>query len=218
MDGVVLLHGIMRSARSLDKMERALKLAGYVTLNLDYPSQRYGLQDLAERLDPPIAQFGRGFDGRLHFVTHSMGGLAARAFIARKRPPNLGRIVALAPPNAGSEVADLLRRNRLYMHFFGPAGAELATIRDDALESVLGAVDYPLGIIAGDRTIDPVASFFVLPRPNDGRVSVARTRVDGMTDHMVVHASHAFIMRDPIVIMQTLQFLRHGRFRRGDKA
>ena len=214
MEGVVLLHGIARSARSLSKMERALRAENYQTLNLDYPARAQNLKDIANGLHAPIAQFARGFDGRLHFVTHSMGGLVVRALIAQKRPPNLGRVVAIAPPNGGSEVADFLRDNPLYVRFFGPAGAELTTKRTDELRALLGAVDYPLGVIAGDRTIDPIASLLILPRPNDGRVSVAMTRVDGMADHIVAPASHALIMNHPSAIMQTLYLLRSGCFKR----
>jgi pimeloyl-ACP methyl ester carboxylesterase len=217
MDGVVLLHGIMRSGKSLAKMERALRQDGYLTLNLDYPGRQQDLKSLAEGLQEQVAEFARGFEGRLHFVTHSMGGLVSRALINQKRPPNLGHVVAIAPPNGGSEVADFLRDSKLYTHFFGPAGAELTTKRSDELRALLGKVDYPLGVIAGDRTIDPIASFLILPRPNDGRVSVAQTRVEGMADHIVVPASHALIMNHPTVIRQTLNFLKDGRFEKSDE-
>jgi hypothetical protein len=217
MDGVVLLHGIMRSGRSLAKMERALREDDYLTLNLDYPARERNLKGITEELQEWIEQFSQGVDGRLHFVTHSMGGLVARALITQKRPPNLGHVVAIAPPNGGSEVADFLRDNPLYARLFGPAGAELTTRRSDELRALLGVVDYPLGVIAGDRTIDPISSLFILPRPNDGRVSVAHTRVEGMADHIVVPASHALIMNNPTVIGQTLHFLKYGRFKRSDE-
>jgi pimeloyl-ACP methyl ester carboxylesterase len=214
MDGVVLLHGIARRARSLAGLEHRLRSAGYATLNLDYPARRTGLQEIAAGLHQPIARFADGLDGRLHFVTHSMGGLVARVYIAQHRPAPLGRVVMLAPPNEGSEIADLLRRNPLYRAFFGPAGAELVTARPDGLRRLLGEVDYPLGVIAGDRSLYPLSSL-LLPRPNDGRVSVARTQVAGMSDHLTLHATHPLIMRNREAVRQALHFLEHGRF---DKA
>jgi pimeloyl-ACP methyl ester carboxylesterase len=212
-DGVVLLHGILRRATSMKLLEEALAAAGYRVLNLDYPSRHQSLSEIVAGLHEPIRAFAAGLAGNLHFVTHSMGGLVARAYLNRFRPERLGRVVMLAPPNEGSEVADLLQRNWFYRSAFGPAGGELATRRSEELCGLLGTVDYPLGVIAGDRSLYVFASL-VLPGPNDGRVSVERTRVAGMSDHLVLHTSHPLIMRDPAVLAQTIHFLRNGRFRR----
>lgn len=212
-DGVVLLHGILRRAASMQLLEQALTAEGYRVLNLDYPSREQDLAQIVESLHAPISAFAAELAGELHFVTHSMGGLVARAYLNRHRPQRLGRVVMLAPPNEGSEIADLLQRNWLYRSAFGPAGGQLATRRSDELCCLLGAVDYPLGVIAGDRSLYVFASL-VLPGPNDGRVSVERTRVAGMSDHIVLHTSHPLIMRDPEAMAQTIHFLRHGRFRR----
>lgn len=210
-EGVLLLHGIARRASSLSRLEGALRAEGFATLNLDYPARKASIHTLAQIVGPRVADFAEGVD-RLHVVTHSMGGLLARAMLTHRRPANLGRVVMLAPPNGGSEVADRLRRFSAYRRFFGPAGFELSTRRDARLEALLGEIDYPLGIIAGDRSLSPIESWFMLPRPNDGRVSVARTQVQGMTDHITVHATHTLIMRKPQVIRETLHFVRNGRF------
>jgi pimeloyl-ACP methyl ester carboxylesterase len=186
-DGVVLLHGISRTARSFHKMESAIERADYATLNLDYASRRKPLEALAEDIHPAIETFAGHISGRLHFVCHSMGGLLARVYLAKHRPPNLGHVVMLGTPNGGSEIADRLKNIVLYRAFFGPAGQQLGTLRDAATMTLLPPIDYPVGIIAGNRSIYPIASAF-LPRPHDGRVSVANTKLDGMTDHIVVRA------------------------------
>lgn len=209
---VLLLHGIARRAASLGRMERALRQDGYATLNLDYAARQRSLEALAAEVAAAAREFLEARDGSLHIVAHSMGGLLARVLVTRHRPPALGRVVMLGTPNGGSEVADLLCRNALYRRFFGPAGAQLVTCPDDALRAALGPVDYPLGVIAGDRSLNLLASWLVLSGPDDGRVRVARTRVAGMADHRVLHVTHPLMMRDPEVIRQTLHFLRHGRF------
>jgi pimeloyl-ACP methyl ester carboxylesterase len=205
--GVVLLHGIARTSASLRKLERALQASGFATLNIDYPSRKKAIAALADDIHPAISGFAER-DAPLHFVAHSMGGLVARAYIPKHRPARLGRVVMLGTPNSGSEVADLLSGSRLYRTFYGPAGLELTT----AIRA-LPTVDYPVGVIAGNRFIDPVAGLLVLPKPNDGRVSVQSAMLAGMTDHVVVKASHTGLPRHAAAIEQTIAFLRDGRFR-----
>ena len=208
-DGVVLLHGISRTARSFRKMQTALEGNGFATLNQDYASRRKALEALAEDIHPAIQRFADGIDGSVHFVCHSMGGLLARVYITRHRPERLGRVVMLGTPNSGSEIADRLKNFGAYRAFFGPAGQQLGTQRDAAIEALFPPVDYPVGIIAGDRSIYPLA---LLPKPHDGRVSVANTRLDGMADHVVIGTTHPWLMRNSVAIAQTIAFLRGGRF------
>jgi pimeloyl-ACP methyl ester carboxylesterase len=208
---VVLLHGIARTSASLKRLELALQTTGFTTLNIDYASRGKPIAALADDIHPAVTRFAQR-DAPLHFVAHSMGGLVARAYIAKYRPARLAGVVMLGTPNGGSEVADLLSGSRLYRAFYGPAGLELTTApRPD----VLPAPDYPVGVIAGNRFIDPVAGLFVLPKPNDGRVSVQSATLAGMADHVVVKASHTGLPRRAVAIAQTITFLREGRFRAG---
>ncbi|WGR91519.1 alpha/beta fold hydrolase [Bradyrhizobium sp. ISRA443] len=210
-DGVVLLHGISRTARSFRRMELALQAAGFVTLNLDYDSRRKPLDALAEDIHPAVELFAGDLGGSVHFVCHSMGGLLARVYLARHRPLRLGRVVMLGTPNGGSEIADRLKNLVAYRAFFGPAGQQLVTRRDAATSAMLPPIDYATGIIAGNRSIYPITSIG-LPRPHDGRVSIVNTKLDGMADHIVVRASHPWLVRHREAIMQTIAFLQEGKF------
>jgi Alpha/beta hydrolase family len=210
-DGVVLLHGISRTRRSLRKMQAAIEAAGFATLNPGYASRSKALEVLAEDIHPAIDRFAGGIDGSIHFVCHSMGGLSTRVYLARHRPQRLGRVVMLGTPNGGSEIADRLKDYALYRLFFGPAGQQLGTQRDAAVAAILPPIDYPVGIIAGDRSIYPLASAR-MPKPNDGRVSVENTKLEGMADHLVVHSSHPLLMRNDRVIAETIGFLQDGKF------
>jgi hypothetical protein len=209
LPGVVLLHGLAGNSRLLRKMERALQRTGFATLNLDYASRKRPIEALVEDIHPAIAEFSESV-GDLHFVTHSMGGILARAYLARYRPARLSRVVMLGPPNNGSEVADLLKNLAPYRAFFGPAGQQLGTQQSELLAE-LPPPQCAVGIIAGKRTIAPVTSFFV-PRPNDGRVSVASTKLEGMADHIVLNASHTLMLLRRDAIEQTISFLRDGKF------
>jgi pimeloyl-ACP methyl ester carboxylesterase len=209
--GVVLLHGIARSARSFHRMQSALEAAGFATLNIDYRSRSKSLEALVAEVDPAISTFAASIDGPIHFVAHSMGGLLTRAYLAKHPPASLGRVLLLGPPNNGSEIADRFGHLAIYRAFFGPAGQQLTTAPDAATQALLPAPDYPLGVIAGDRSVYPIASRF-LPSPNDGRVSVASTKLDGMADHLVIPTAHPLLVRDARAIEQTIAFLRDGRF------
>jgi pimeloyl-ACP methyl ester carboxylesterase len=212
-DGVVLLHGISRTALSFRKMQLALERAGFITLNLDYLSRSKALEALAEDIHPAIQHFADSIDTPVHFVGHSMGGLLARVYIARHRPKRLGRVVMLGTPNGGSEIADRLKNFGAFRAFFGPAGQQLGTQRSAVDDAMLPPIDYPVGVIAGNRSIDPVAGT-MLPKPHDGRVSVANTRLDGMADHIIVETSHPWLVRNGLAIEQTITFVRDGSFRR----
>lgn len=170
------------------------------------------MPQIVEQLSPGLANFGRGLNGPLHFVTHSLGGLVSRALLTSQRPDRLGRVVMLAPPNGGSEWADLLFRLRMNGVFLGPAANHLRTKRHPADETILRSVDFDLGVIAGNAAIDPIFPRMVLPRPNDGKVSVCSTRVAGMTDHITLPVSHTFMVTNPHVARQVLHFLRTGGF------
>jgi pimeloyl-ACP methyl ester carboxylesterase len=209
-DGVILLHGISRTALSFRKMQTALEAAGFATLNIDYPSRHHTLEALAEHIHPAVALFAAGSEGQLHFVGHSMGGLLTRVYISKYRPQRLGRVVMLGTPNGGSEIADRLKNLSLYRAWFGPAGAQLVTRRDTATNALFPPVDYPVGIIAGNRSVDPISSR-LLTKPHDGRVSVENTKL-GMADHIVIGTSHPWLPGNRLAITQTMAFLKDGRF------
>jgi len=208
---VVLLHGIARSSSHMEDIEAFLEGKGYQVYNLDYPSTKYDLDVLTAKVATEIRNT---IDPSrpVHFVGYSMGGIVVRAILNKYRPDNLGRTVQLASPNKGSEVADFLKENWLFETIYGPAGQQLVT-EGANLEDLLGQVDYELGVVAGDFSIDPVSSA-IIPGPDDGKVSVESTRVEGMQDHVIVPASHTFFPQNGTVHEQTLFFLRTGVFKR----
>jgi len=210
-DEVILLHGLCRTSRSMAKMECALTRAGYKVQNVDYPSRTASIQQLADdAIGKAIGDCQRDGATKIDFVTHSLGGILVRSYLARHAIPSLGRVVMLAPPNQGSEVVDRLGWLFLFKWINGPAGSELGT-GTNSTPNRLGPATFPAGIIAGDRSINWINSLLI-PGRDDGKVSVERTRLAGMSDYIVIHTAHPFIMRNREVIRQTIQFLRTGGF------
>lgn len=216
MDKVILLHGIGRTSRSLDRLEGFLQDSGYKTLSVTYPSRRNTLEELAQWLREIVLDAAFWADmtgGKVHFVGHSMGGLLTRYYLDRYRanvpPIKLGRVVMMGTPHQGSEIADLWHKTAPYKWFYGPAGQQLTTT---AMKAVAIKPYYDLGMIAGTVSWPYPDSWFVLPDPSDGRVSVASTKIEGMRDHITVPATHTFIMDRHDVHHQVVAFLKNGAF------
>ena len=206
---VVLLHGLLRSASSMEKMEHAFLKEGVKVVNVDYPSRDYPVEALAPLvINKAVNACPDG--NTIHFVTHSLGGILVRYYLEHHELSGLGRVVMLAPPNKGSEAVDSLKDFPGYLLLNGPVGTQLGT-GDSSIPAKMGPVEFELGIIAGTRTINPILSLF-LPNPDDGKVSVESTKVEGMKDFIAVSHSHPFIMQMPLVIKQALRFIQTGEF------
>jgi len=211
-DCVVLLHGLARTATSMNPMQRALIDEGFENANIDYASRDDTVEVLAEIVIPEGLEACRskGSVGHIHFVTHSLGGILLRQYLSMHPIPDLGRVVMLGPPNQGSVAVDELRNVPGFDWLNGPAGLQLGK-GEDSVPLKLGPATFELGVIAGNRTIDPITSS-VLENPDDGRVSVEDTKLDGMSDFIVVEHSHAFMMRMRRPIDLTIRFLKSGSF------
>ena len=213
-DGVVLLHGLGRTSGSMGLLEHRVAKAGFRTLSIRYPSTTQPLPAIAEKLEPGVRRFADTLEGQVHVITHSLGGLVVRALLTKYRPDNLGRVVMLAPPHGGSEWVDMLDRARLATRILGPNSQYLVTRRSADLDRHLGQINYEVGIIAGDRPIDRLIAPLLMRGPHDGKVSVASTKVAGMTDHLTLPVGHPLMPFHPRVARQAIAFLNTGMFDR----
>lgn len=204
---VVLLHGLGRTHRSMSAMAAALEAEGYRVVNIGYPSRHHTVSAL---VDSVAAELDACCDAeeRIHFVTHSLGGILVRAYQGSHGQERIGRVVMLSPPNRGSEIIDRLPDGLVDL-VLGPAATQLGT--DTGVHRRLPPVAFELGIITGDRSLNPLFSWWI-PGADDGKVAVESARVEGADDFLVVPYSHAWIMQREQVIEQVLSFLTTGRF------
>lgn len=214
---VILLHGLWRTELSMKPLEWALSDAGYGVVNLSYPSLIYPVDELAESAvgEGVVECRSRGLRP-VNFVTHSLGGILVREYLAHREIAELGRVVMLGPPNQGSEAAEYIHSLSLLRPFTPEAVEQLGT-GDQSLVRQLGPVKFELGVIAG--TASHLGFLPGFPTGvSDGTVAVVETLVPGMKDFLVMPVSHTFMIWDEAAIRQVIHFLRHGEFYREDAA
>ncbi len=208
---VVLLHGLARTSSSMNELEQKLIKEGYYVANIDYPSRKKDIVELSEiAVNEGLSKCSENNASPVNFVTHSLGGILVRQYYKNHDPENVNRVVMLGPPNNGSEVVDNLKNTPGFELLNGPAGMQLGTQDNDVPKS-LGPVNFELGVIAGTQSINLLLSTF-LPNPDDGKVSVESTKVDGMSGFVALPATHPFLMKNDQVIDEVINFLEHGEF------
>lgn len=211
---VVLLHGLGRSGASMVRLERALTASGFRVVNLSYDSRTIPLETLARDWLP--AQLRTNVSDpatRLHFVTHSMGGILLRLYLREHPEARVHRVVMIAPPNQGSEVSARLKNFPPFRWLTGVNGVRL----DPAPASLPRALGpWPgtrgeLGVIAGNFSFNPIFSAW-LGGPDDGKVAVTSTHLTGETAHIVLPYSHTWLPARAETAKRAVRFLRNGNF------
>jgi triacylglycerol esterase/lipase EstA (alpha/beta hydrolase family) len=212
-DYVVLVHAFAWTARSMNKIAQKLNSEGYAVININYPSRKYSIEYLAENfIAKTVNKLCVDKKRKIHFVTHSLGGIIIRKYIRTHPKLLFGKVVMIAPPNHGSEIVDFVKSNFLLKAYFGPVLQQLGTKKDSFINTDLKqAIKFELGVIAGDVCINPLARF-IIKGDNDGLVPVECTKIRGMKDHIIIHSTHLFIVSNKECIKQISYFLKYGYF------
>ena len=205
--GVVLIHGILRSANCMSTIGRAIRQSGMHAFEFDYPSTQVTIPGAAEYLHQTIDSL-EGIE-ELYIVAHSMGGLVTRAYFAEHGDPRIKRVIMLGTPNRGAELADLLQRNFIVRVASGPGGRQLVTDPEGVVHS-LPVPKCEFAIITGARG-NPAGWNPFIPGDDDGTITVDSTRLAGAADFSTVPATHTALLKNREAIEQTLRFLNEGR-------
>jgi hypothetical protein len=196
----------------MSRLAERLSDAGFLIDNLDYPSTREPFDSLVASLTRAVKHDSSSCP-KIHFVGYSLGALLVRGYLKQTHPKNLGRVVMIGPPNHGSEIVDAIGGTWLFRLIFGPVGSELGT-SSESLPTRLGPPNFEFGVIAGNQPINPLG-WWLIPGENDGEVSIESTRLEGMSDFIIVAENHTFMMNGPEVAKETTTFLRTGHFDHG---
>ncbi len=205
---VFLLHGLFRGKDSVEPLRSDLAEAGYEAQTVNYPSTRRSIDEHAEQLATVIKRADEA--DTVSFVTQSLGGIVVRRLFAEtewREDVNLGRIVMVAPPNRGSQVAEALKDFFPFQVLAGESGEKLT----EKKVSQLPIPDVEIGIIAGQLGDEQGWNPLITGR-GDGTISVATTRLENAQDFLVVKGMHSFLPGLREVRKATVQFLKEGHF------
>lgn len=213
---VVILHGMGRTKNSMNSVETALKSHGFMTVNSDYTTRGKDFEEILNGdVERAVRECMSKKPSKVHFVTHSLGGILVRQYLQDSTVTSMGgRVVMLAPPNGGSKLSDIATKYvPLYDWFLGPVGAMLGKNGDSLPLNIKPLEGIEVGIIAGNGTLNPLYSLLV-SGDDDGKVSIESAKLEEMKDFIVVRSSHSFIMRRKAVKNQIAYFLKNGYFER----
>lgn len=196
-DVVVCVHGFMRTRASMLYAETALRKAGFEVVNWGYPSRKKSIADHGEDLARELQWIEERYPNRkIHFFTHSLGGLIVRSALNHPLCPKsakLGKAVLCACPNRGSGTARSVRRLPFVQKAFGlHAGAELLEAGEDDFEA-LGA--FP-----------PSVEVLIVAGTKDGKVKVEETLLKTPHRFLAFPITHTWIMWSPQVLRATVDF------------
>ncbi|MBI9086006.1 MAG: alpha/beta fold hydrolase [Desulfobacterales bacterium] len=205
---VVLLHGLGRSKAAMWLLANRLEKAGFNVQRIGYDSIDATPEEIIATVTGQIQDCCVGGHRTVHFVGHSLGGLIIRAYLDSHHPENLGSVVLIGTPNQGTPIVDRFH-DRWWMKLVGPTALALNQ-KGNSFPKTLGDPYYPVGVIAGK--IESCLAETLHGGKSDGLVPVASTRVNNMTDFMVVETGHSAMRYDSEVARQAIAFLRSGRF------
>ena len=212
-DQIILLHGMYRSAVAMEPLERFFRTQGYDVTSVSYPSTKYDIETLVrDYLHPAVQKAQAKGTHKIHFVTHSLGGILVRYYLKNHPLEDLGKVVMIAPPNQGTELAELFADSSWINTNTGPAKIQLSA-QQDSWVNQLGPVNFVVGIIAGNHNSNLLTAW-LLPGEDDGVVSVESTKVKNMKDFMTVPEKHFRLRGNQTVLQQDAYFLKYASFYR----
>jgi pimeloyl-ACP methyl ester carboxylesterase len=198
---VILLHGLWMPGASMHWFASRLSAAGYTPEIFSYHSVTDAPDTAVARLVERLQASGA------HIVAHSLGGLIALQALCQSPQTPVRRVVCLGSPLRGSGAASGMLRWAGAAAMFGHSAALL----QQGVQCWEGQAE--VGVIAGRVPHGLGALFAGFAGEHDGTVAIEETQLPGLTDHVVVDASHSGLLFSAEAAGQAVAFLNDGRFR-----
>jgi pimeloyl-ACP methyl ester carboxylesterase len=216
-DAVILVHGLWTPAAIFMLHGRWLQQGGYRVLHFGYPSVRGTLAQNALRLKRFIAaRIPAGSPGAIHLVGHSLGGLVILDLLRHEPDSRLRRAVLLGTPCVDSHTARTLAGVTGLPTLLGRSISEWLSRPPGA--AVASPPGIEIGVLAGTRSVGLGRIVPGLPRPNDGVVALAETRLADAADSISLRVAHSEMLASRRCAAQVAAFLATGRFRHDEHA
>ena len=204
-DRVILVHGLLMSGHVFYPVGAHLARQGFLSILYDYPTRRACVEEhgaaLCAFIEKEMESMRESEAGKLHFVTHSMGGLLLRVALRQLSPGTrsaIGRIVMITPPNKGSDVAEAVLRKLFFAEKIVKCLPDLSSVPHSFANTFPEPDEtFEIGIIAGSH---------------DRKVAVPSTHLAHERDHLILQSSHTAILFRKQTVHQTVHFLLHGTF------
>ena len=198
-DVVTLVHGLGGNRFDMWPISRRLKRSGYRICNWGYRSVGNRIETHADRLATEMARLDAGMQdgGRIHLVTHSMGGIIVRKMLSHHDFENIGRVIMLAPPHQGSHAA---RKLKGYIGWLTPSLSQLSDSADSFVNQLPNSLQHN-GI-----------EFAIIESTKDRVIVQGGVHLDGYRDYARVEGHHGVLTWYSKTIRLVEDFLQHGKF------
>ena len=201
---IILVHGLWMHGIVFLPQQHWLTRRGFAVRRFSYPSMRQSLQHNADALFRFVAATD---SARIHLVGHSLGGLVVLRMLAQHQDPRVRRVVLMGSPCMGCHCASVLARTPWLAALVGRSLKDWLTLPRPHLPDAV-----EIGVLSGSRSLGLGCLIPGLPRPNDGVVSIAETRLPEARDYITLPVSHAGMLVSRACANQVAAFLESGSF------
>ena len=209
---IFVIHGYGSPKILMGKINRSIEDEHFLTENYGYKSMLEDLDTLGKQLYVNIKK--SGVDS-VSFVTHSMGALVVRSMLQYstkdKNFPIIFRIVMIAPPNRGAEIADIYSSIGIIQKLLGPNIQNMKTDSGSYANKLPVPNNSEIGIIIGIRGKKYGYNPFI-NGDNDGLLLRKERRWGLRRTLQSLKSEHSLLTQNKTVCKLVIEFLKSGLF------